>query len=163
MTTKRSSVHRLTVTSSKTFERVVTAFEAAIGHPNVSELQKQIAATNTYAEMESLIQGAVGKSGFMEFARFDLGGILRKEKPEAPRSLRFLIGNPLVMKEMLRHVADAGSYAPVTVLIDERPNGVHLSYDTMSSFLAAYGNADALKVGRDLDSKIESLLKQSAA
>jgi hypothetical protein len=31
------------------------------------------------------------------------------------------------MKEMAKHVPDAGSYAPVTVLIDERPNGVNLS------------------------------------
>ena len=57
---------------------------------------------------------------------------------------------------------DAGSYAPVTVLVDERPDGVHLSYDRMSSLLAPYGNQDALAVARDLDSKIETLLQESA-
>jgi hypothetical protein len=41
------------------------------------------------------------------------------------------VGNPLVMKEMAKHVPDAGSYAPVTVLVDEREDGVHLSYDKM--------------------------------
>jgi hypothetical protein len=43
------------------------------------------------------------------------------------------------MKEMVKNVPDAGSYAPVTVLIDERPDGVHLSYDKMEShcFLTA--------------------------
>lgn len=164
MTTRQSSVQRLTVTSSKTFEDVVAAFEGAIGHPDVSEFQKEIGATKTYAEMEGVIQRALGKSGFMELARFDLGAIIRKEgRPEAPRSLRFLVGNPLVMKEMLKHVPDAGSYAPVTVLIDERSDGVHLSYDTMSSFLAPYGSAPALKAARDLDSRIENLLKQAAA
>jgi hypothetical protein len=50
--------------------------------------------------------------------------------------LRLLIGNPLVMKEMAKHVPDAGSYAPVTILIDERPDGVYLSYDRMESALA---------------------------
>jgi hypothetical protein len=29
---------------------------------------------------------------------------------------------------------DAGSYAPVTVLVDERAEGVYLSYDRMTSF-----------------------------
>jgi hypothetical protein len=29
------------------------------------------------------------------------------------------------MKEMVKHVPDAGSYAPVTVLVDERADGVH--------------------------------------
>ena len=80
-----------------------------------------------------------------------------------PKIVRLVIGNPLVMKEMAKHVPDAGSYAPVTVLVDDRPDGVHLSYDKMASFLAPYGNSDALAVARDLDSKIENLLRQSAA
>jgi len=67
------------------------------------------------------------------------------------------------MKEMAKHVPDAGSYAPITVLVDERPDGVHLSYDRMASFLAAYGNHDALQVAEDLDNKVEDLLKQAAA
>ena len=67
------------------------------------------------------------------------------------------------MKEMAKHVPDAGSYAPVTVLVDDRADGVHLSYDRMSSFLAAYGNRDALRVAKDLDSKVETLLREAAA
>jgi len=51
----------------------------------------------------------------------------------------------------------------VTVLIDERADGVHLSYDTMAGFLASYGSAEALKVARDLDSKVERLLRETAA
>ena len=66
------------------------------------------------------------------------------------------------MKEMAKHVPDAGAYAPVTILVDERPDGVHLSYDTMASLLAPYANSDALAVARDLDSKIENLLRESA-
>jgi hypothetical protein len=49
---------------------------------------------------------------------------------------------------MAKHVPDAGSYAPVTVLVDERADGVHLSYDRMASFLAPYGNRDAVVVAR---------------
>lgn len=73
-----------------------------------------------------------------------------------------LIGNPLIMKEMARHVPDAGSYAPVTILVDERPDGVHLSYDTMASLLSPYEDLDALAVARYLDSKVEALLRESA-
>jgi hypothetical protein len=51
----------------------------------------------------------------------------------------------------------------VTVPIDERADGVHLSYDRMASFLAPYGNAQPLKVARELDAKIESLLVAAAA
>jgi hypothetical protein len=72
-------------------------------------------------------------------------------------------GNPLIMKETAKHVPNAGSYAPVTVLIDERPDGVHLSYDRMASLLAPHGNSEALKVARDLDAKVEGLLTMASS
>jgi NADPH:quinone reductase-like Zn-dependent oxidoreductase len=59
-------------------------------------------------------------------------------------------------------VPDAGTYAPVTILIDERADGVHISFDRMASYLAPYGNAEALKVARDLDAKVEALLTAAA-
>ena len=100
----------------------------------------------------------------MLFMQLDHGAVLRKETGrDTPRIIRFIIGNPLIMKEMVKHVPDAASYAPVTVLVDERADGVHLSYDRAATFLAPYGNAEALSVARDLDSKVESLLRESAA
>jgi uncharacterized protein (DUF302 family) len=99
----------------------------------------------------------------MLFAEFDLGNILRRESGrETPRIMRFVAGNPLIMKEMVKHVPDAGSYAPVTILIDERPDGVQLSYDTMESHLLPYGSAEALAVARDLDTKVTDLLRECA-
>jgi uncharacterized protein (DUF302 family) len=99
----------------------------------------------------------------MEFFRLDLGMVLRKDRGDkAPRSVRFIIGNPLTMKSMLEHVPDAGSYAPVTILVDERADGVHLTYDKMASFLAPYGSAEAMKVAQDLDAKVEALLTKAA-
>ena len=100
----------------------------------------------------------------MEFTRFDHGAILRKENGTAkPRILRIVAGNPLIMKEMVKHVVDAGSYAPVTILIEERPDSsVRISYDRMASYLAPYGNSDALKVARELDAKVERILTAAA-
>ncbi len=51
----------------------------------------------------------------------------------------------------------------MTILIDERADGVHLCYDRMTSFLAPYGSEKALRVARDLDAKVESLLTAAAA
>jgi uncharacterized protein (DUF302 family) len=100
----------------------------------------------------------------MLFAEFDLGDILRRETgSKTPRIMRFVVGNPLIMKEMVKHVPDAGSYAPVTVLIDERPDGVHVSYDKMESYLLHYGSSEALAVARNLDAKITTLLGECAS
>ena len=129
----------------------------------MNSFSENIAAARTFAEVEGIVRGATGPSGLMEFARLDLGEVLRKRNGAAAgRSLRFLVGNPVIMSQMVQHVPDAGSYAPVTVLVDERPDGVHLSYDRMASFLAAYGSPEALKVAQDLDAKVEALLVAAA-
>ncbi len=163
MATRQISVQRFSVTSSKSFQEVVSRLEAAVGRPDLGAIRKDISAAKSYLDVESVVNKATGPSGFMEFARFDLGEFLRKESGTAsPRILRLVIGNPLIMKKMVEHVPDAGSYAPVTILLDERPDGVHLSYDTMASFLNSYGSPEALKVARDLDSKVEALLTSAA-
>ena len=50
----------------------------------------------------------------------------------------------------------------MTILVDERADGVHVSYDSMASLLAPYGSESALAVARDLDTKIESLIESAA-
>jgi len=164
MTIKQIPAERFSVTSSKPFEEVTKAFEAAVGHPNMSIFGKDITSAKTFAEVEAIVNKAIGSSGLMEFTRFDLGQVVRKQHgPKTPRSLRYVIGNPVVMKQMLEHVPDAGSYAPVTILVDERPDGVHLSYDKMIGFLAPYNNSAALSVAADLDQKVVALLSTAAA
>ena len=87
----------------------------------------------------------------------------KEKRATIQKSFRLIIGNPLIMREMVKHVPDAGSYAPVTILIDERSDGVRLSYDRMASFLTPYENAAALNVAKDLDAKVDALLATAAA
>jgi uncharacterized protein (DUF302 family) len=129
----------------------------------MAELWQATQRATTAAELEAAIQPALGKSGLMQFAEFDHGMVIRKgTEHNTSKMIRLVIGNPLIMKEMAKHVPDAGSYAPVTVLVDERADGVHISYDRMASLLAPYGNKDALSVARDLDTKVEDVLRQAA-
>jgi uncharacterized protein (DUF302 family) len=118
----------------------------------------------TATELEVAIQPVLGESGLMQFVEFDHGMIVRKgTEHHSSKIVRLVIGNPLIMKEMAKRVPDAGSYAPVTVLVDERADGVHISYDRMASLLTPYGDRDALSVARDLDAKVEDVLRQAAA
>jgi len=162
-TINKIDVQRFGVTSSKPFEEVLATLQAAIGQPAMSVFGRDIASATTYKELKQIVSKAVGSSGLMEFMRLDLGQVLQKERgPKTPKALRLIVGNPLIMKQMLEHVPDAGSYAPVTILIDERPDGVHLSYDRVATFLSTYGNEQALKIAKDLDSKVEALLTAAA-
>ena len=156
-------VQRFSLVSSRPFAEVVAKIEAAVGHPDMREFGRKVAAAANWQELEDVVQSMIGPSGFMEFARFNLGQILEKERgAAAPKILRFVVGNPLVMKKMAEHVPDTASYAPVTILIDERADGVHLTYDLMASYLAPYGNRAALDVAHVLDAKVEALLGAAA-
>src|SRR5205814_6089925 len=156
-------VQRFSVVSSRPFEELVSRITATIGHPDMNAFHSAVAAARTAADLEELVHGVIGSSELMEFARFDAGEVLRKERGgQEPKILRLVVGNPLIMKEMARTVPDAASYAPVTILIDERANGVHLSYDLMASLLAPYGSEAALVIARDLDTKVETLLEAAA-
>ena len=157
-------VERFSLISSKPFDQVVAVLYASIGHPDMAEFGRSTHEARSFAELKSAVEKGLSTVGLMLFIQLDHGAILRKETGRGtPKMIRFVIGNPLIMKEMVKHVPDAGSYAPVTVLVDERADGVHLSYDRMASFLAPYGNRDALEVARDLDKKIEDLLQKAAA
>ena len=163
MTITRVEVERFSVTSSKPFDAIVAALKSAVGQPNMIEFFKETRATMSFPDLERVVQSGLGRTDLMLFAEFDLGDILRREMgAKTPKIIRFVVGNPLIMKEMVKHVPDAGSYAPVTLLIDERPDGVHLSYDKMESYLAHYGSSEALAVARTLDAKITTLLRECA-
>jgi uncharacterized protein (DUF302 family) len=157
-------VRRTSVVSSRPFDEVVGRLTATIGRPDMKAFHNAMTAARTIDDLEEVVHGAVGSSDLMEFARFDAGEVLRKERNgQGPKILRLVVGNPLIMKEMAKAVPDAAAYAPVTILVDERADGVHLSYDLMASLLTPYGNEPALAVARDLDGKVESLLEAAAA
>lgn len=163
MTIRKIEVERLSMISSRPCDAVVASIDGAIGHPDMAEFGKASRAAASHAEFESLVQRSVSALDLMLFMRLDVGAVLRRESGRAePKAVRFLIGNPLIMKEMAKHVPDAASYAPITLLVDERSDGVHLGYDKMASLLAPYGNDAALAVARDLDSKIETMMKDAA-
>jgi uncharacterized protein (DUF302 family) len=157
------NVERFSVTSLRSLREVLDTLKMAVGHPDMNTFRKNLSGAKTISEMEQVIHAAIGSSGFMEFTSFDHGEVVHKGQAAGMQGIvRLIIGNPLIMKQMVEHVPDAGSYAPVTILIDERPDGVHLSYDRMASFLAVYGNPEALKVAQDLDAKVEALLTLAA-
>ena len=157
-------IERFSLTSSKPFDQVVPALDASIGHPDMAEFGRSTHEARSFAELKRVVEKGLSEAGLMLFMQLDQGAVMQKETgQDTPRIIRLLIGNPLIMKEMAKHLPDAGSYAPVTVLVDERADGVHLSYDRMASLLAAYGSSDALKVAEDLDNKVETLLREAAA
>src|SRR5215472_4857020 len=163
MSIQEVHVQRVSIITTQPFDTVVARIDAEIGHPDMAAFRKSLSEAQNEANMEEVVNRVTQPNGIMEFTRFDHGAVLQKENGTTkPRILRIVAGNPLIMKEMVKHVVDAGSYAPVTILVEERPDSVRISYDKMASYLAPYGNSDALEVARELDAKVERILTAAA-
>jgi uncharacterized protein (DUF302 family) len=163
MTSIEIKVRRISIISHRSFDEVIKKLTAAIGHPEMKAFHHGIVNAKNGAELEVMVQEATGPDGLMEFYRFDSGEVLSKwQDGEKPGLMRFLIGNPVIMRSMAKTVPDAAAYAPVTVLVHQRKDGVYLSYDLMESLLAPYGDESALAIAKDLDAKIGQLLEKAA-
>src|SRR6202020_1295735 len=142
MSIQEVHVQRVNIVTTEPFDTVVARIDAQIGHPDMAAFRQSLSAAQNEAEMENVVNAVTQPSGLMEFTRFDHGEVLQKENGTAkPRILRIVAGNPMIMKEMVKHVVDAGSYAPITIFIEERPDSVRISYDKMASYLASCGNS----------------------
>jgi hypothetical protein len=90
--TRQIGVERISLTSSRSFEEVVAGLEQEIGHPDIAAFSKRIAEARSLAELETAVQEAIGPSGLMEFARFDIGAVLPErtgcQSAEKPASSR---------------------------------------------------------------------------
>ena len=76
---KKVDVERFRLTSSKPFDQVVGALDAAIGHPDMAEFVRSTHEARSFAELKSLVERGLGKSGLMLFMSLDNGAVVRKE------------------------------------------------------------------------------------
>jgi hypothetical protein len=159
-------VHRHVIGSERPFSRVLDGVFDGISQPDIEALFSKLAASTSYEQFSSLVQQAQGSIGLMRFLQLDSDKPLTLD-PQAPdwtgrRLVRLIAGNPVTMGEMTRHVADAGSYAPVTILIQEMPDGgTRVAYDTVASAIAPYHDVAASEVAQRLDTKVLGLLRQA--
>src|SRR5689334_21321143 len=105
---RKIEAERFSLTSSKPFIEVVDAVNAAIGHPDMAEFARSTHEARSFAELKDAVEKGLSKAGLMLFMQLDHGAVLRKETGrDTPKIIRFIIGNPLIMQEMAKHVPDA--------------------------------------------------------
>jgi hypothetical protein len=158
-------VHRHVFDSDRPFSAVLDGIFGGISQPDIERLFSELAASTSYEQFSSLVRQAQGSAGLIQFLQLDLDAALTLD-PQARhqagrRLVRLIAGNPVTMGEMTRHVADAGSYAQVTILIQQMPDGgTRVAYDTVASAIAPYHDAAASKVAQRLDTEVLDLLRQ---
>ena len=151
--------------TERPFSSVLDGIFGGISQPDIGLLFSKLAASTSYEQFSSLVRQAQGSAGLMRFLQLDLDAALTLD-PQARhqagrRLVRLIAGNPVTMGQMTRHVPDAGSYAPVTILIQQMPDGgTRVAYDTVTSAIAPYRDAAASDVAQRLDTEVLDLLRQ---
>ena len=156
------AVRRHVLTSERLFQVVLDGIYTGISQPDIGTLFAKLAESTSYEEFSALVRQAQGSAGLLRFLQLDLDTALALD-PQAHqagrRLVRLIAGNPVTMGQMTRHVPAAGSYAPITILIQELPGGgTQVAYDTVASAIAPYGDAAASQVAQRLDTEVLSLL-----
>lgn len=160
-------VRRHVLDTDRPFADVLEGIYGGISRPDIAKLFGQLAASTSFDEFASLVRQAQGSAGLMQFLQLELDSALSLDPQAASwhgrRLVRVIAGNPVTMGQMTRHVPDAGSYAPVTLLVEEKPDGgTRVSYDSVASALAPYQDAAASEVARHLDAEVLTLLRRVA-
>lgn len=160
------AVRRHVFDSQLPFQAVLDGIFGGISQPDIESLFGKLGASTSYEQFSGLVRQAQGSAGLMRFWQLDLDVALTLD-PQARdqagcRLVRLIAGNPVTMGEMTRHVADAGSYAPVTILIQELPDGgTRVAYDSVASAIAPYYDAAASEVAQRLDTEVLTLLREA--
>src|SRR5580692_4542744 len=119
-------VRRHVFTTERPFTEIMDGIYGGVSQPDIGGLFRQLAASTSYEQFTSLVRQAQGGAGLMRFLELELDTALALDpqaQGSAGRLVRLIAGNPVTMGEMTRQVPDAGSYAPVTILVQELRGG----------------------------------------
>ncbi len=148
--------------TTRGFDEVVRAFEAALGSVEAGELRHIVASAHSAADFEERVRAHEGSSGFMRFLTVDHGAWMSRYGSNTG-SRMYTIGNPLIAKTMLKHSAAAGLNVPVRVLIyaDEESGTTRLSYDLPSSLMSVLQSDEVTAAAKLLDAKLIALATEA--
>ncbi|MFD1559422.1 DUF302 domain-containing protein [Paraburkholderia silviterrae] len=156
---------RVEVRTPASFDDVVERLNKLCGKSSIPELVKlarEDISEGTY--VREVERRFVGESGFMLFSEIDHGGWIAKFGIKR-RTVRWILGNPLIAITMLRHDISAGLFAPVEVLLTEASDGegTFVTYVRPSSLIVLGDNPELKHAAQALDRKFESLIERITA
>jgi uncharacterized protein (DUF302 family) len=158
ITQQTIAVVHVTIASAKPFDDVKGELELLV--PRLDEgIFKLLREGKGDQALRQLEAGpALSIFGFRDHgALLQVAGLKRK-------AMQYDIGNPLTASKMTRYQLSAGLYAPIRVLLRETAEGVAgFEYDRPRSIFGQFNDDMVNTVARELDEKLEAVLKQAAA
>jgi uncharacterized protein (DUF302 family) len=169
--TTRHGVHfrsfsgvRIIVDTPLSFDEVIRRLKSEMGDasiPGIIALAKEARTESEY--IDEITKRYVGRSGFMLFGEIDHGGWLTAFGIKR-RTVRLILGNPLIAVTMIRHDITAGLFAPVELLVTEHEDrkGTNLVY-VRPSLIVVGENEQLRQAANALDTKFGALVTSATA
>ncbi|GAB1544339.1 hypothetical protein NUACC21_70150 [Scytonema sp. NUACC21] len=159
MGTLTGSGTHVVVSSNKSFEQVAEAIEsiAMAGKMDLEVVEQIVLASKSWDEFREAIASKIGSSGLMTFTKIDHGSLMSLASQGVKAKL-YVIGNPLIAKQMLEQNLGVGLYVPLRLFVYEDQEGrTQITYDKPSSLLKEFQNEKISAVAQMLDRKLEEL------
>ena len=151
---------RVLVDTPVPFTTVLDRLRALMGRASIPDLVALAGERITEGEFARRVnERYVGQSDFMLFAEIDHGGWISVFGINR-RTLRLILGNPLIAITMIRQDLTAGLFAPVEILVTEHENGqgTDIVYILPSSLILIEENPRLRTAAEALDTKLASLV-----
>ncbi|MEI9987123.1 MAG: DUF302 domain-containing protein [Aliidongia sp.] len=154
---------RTEVTTSVGFDEVLARLRSQMGRADLQEIVALAKTPITETEyVREVKERFMGESGFMLFAELDHGGWFQKFGINR-RTVRWILGNPLIAITMIRHDITAGLFVPVELLVTEAEvaRGTTLTYLRPSTLMVIADNPPLLAAAKALDEKYDLLIARA--
>ena len=113
-----------------------------------------------WSDVRAAVDARVGPTGLVALARLDQGALLSLEGEPLEATL-YLVGNPILAREVIGREPAAALYAPFRVAIYRDEIGAHVAYNKPSSVFASLGSPGIDHIAAELDDKIRTVVEAS--
>lgn len=162
---------RTATTTSYTAERVTYDSVHDFGTTR-ARFEERVPVFDTAVALELVISGAswdtvvaavderVGPTGLAALARIDQGALLSL-RDEPIEATLYLVGNPVLAREVIGAQRTAALYAPFRVAVYGDASGAHVAYDRPSSVFASVGSPAVDTIAVQLDDRIRIAVEEA--
>ena len=148
--------------STRSFEEVISAFEAAVGDGDDGKFLNGMKALSNVEDWEALCKASFGRSGFLHVLTFDHGHWLKLYGIEG-KAKQYTYGNPLLAHTMVKHDIGVCFQVPFRILIYETAiDEVRIAYDLPSTLMSRLHNDEVDEASRRIDLKVVAFVTELA-
>jgi uncharacterized protein (DUF302 family) len=151
---------RLTYDSNLDFNETRARFDERVPAFEGATSIELVLGGAPWSKVQAAVDARAGPTGLVALSRLDQGALLSLEGEPLEATL-YLVGNPIVAREVTRHEPAAALYAPFRVAVYRDTTGVHIAYDKPSSIFASLDSSGIDVIAVELDDKIRTVVESS--